>query len=159
MKNILPLILLLSLSSCAQELKLVKATKQTINAGASPTSTINYLVEFKKEKPGKWSIDSVINVYTIKHVDYNLVWINDPKATSPEIKQIKTFSKADKGTYQLHFAATKKRGSGRPGTPPQEQMVPIAEFTQGAIVYYTMGKKHKQLKIEEFEELETINAP
>ena len=53
----------------------------------------------------------------------------------------------------------KKRGSGRPGAPPMELMVPIADFTQGAIVYYRVGKKKKKLTVESFEELETINAP
>ena len=38
-------------------------------------------------------------------------------------------------------------------------MVPVAEFTQGAIIYYRVGKKKKQLVVESFEQLETINAP
>ncbi|MFL5762505.1 MAG: hypothetical protein ACJ77K_01105 [Bacteroidia bacterium] len=159
MKYFLSFLLLLSLRVPAQELKLVKATKQTINSGASPSSTVNYLVELKKEKTGKWSVDSVVNVYTQKKVDYHIVWVNDPALASPDYRQVKTFSKKDKGTYQITFAVMKKRGSGRPGAPPVELTVPVAEFTQGAIIYYSMGKKRKQLKVESFDELETINAP
>jgi hypothetical protein len=158
MKKILLFLMLFPLCASAQELKLVKATKQTINSGASAVSTTNYLVEFKKVKTGKWSVDSVVNVYTQKAVSYGIAWVDNPSAASPDFKPVKTFSKKDKGTYHITFASGKNRGSGRPGTP-MNLVVPVSDFTQGAIIYYTIGKKHYQLKVDAFDELETINAP
>jgi hypothetical protein len=158
MKHILSFLLLLSCCASAQELRFVRATKQTINSGASPTSTTNYTVELKKTKTGKWCVDSVVNVYTQKPIDYDIAWVDDPSKVSPDFKPVKAFSKKDKGTYQITFASRKNRGSGRPGTP-MNLMVPVADFTQGAIIYYRIGKKRCQMKIESFDELETINAP
>lgn len=159
MKRFFFLFLLISSVSLAQDLKLIKATKQTINSGASPTSTTNYMIEIKKSKKCKWSVDSVVNVYTQKSGRFNIVKVDDPTVLSPNYKQVDASNIKDKGTFQITFSSMKSRGSGRPGTPPMNLMVPVADFTQGAIIYYSIGKKKKQLLIESFEELETINAP
>ncbi|MCX6295472.1 MAG: hypothetical protein NTX97_05305 [Bacteroidetes bacterium] len=158
MKQFAFLFLLLSSASFAQDLAMVKATKQTINSGAAPTSTINYLIEIKRSKKCKLSIDSVVNVYTQKTTAFNVVKVDNPESVSPKYKPVNASSIKDKGMFQITFASMKNRGSGRPGTP-MNLIVPIADFTQGAIVYYTAGKKKKQLLVESFEELETINAP
>ncbi|HEY0030604.1 MAG TPA: hypothetical protein VGC65_07590 [Bacteroidia bacterium] len=158
MKGAIIFLLLAYTSAVAQDLQLVKATKQTINHGASPTSTTNYKVTIKKEKGCNWAIDSVINVYTQKSNEFNVFKVVDPTVLSSQYQSVKSFKKKDKGLFQITFASMKNRGSGRPGTP-QDLMVPVADFTQGAIIYYTMGKKKKQLLVESFEEQETINAP
>ncbi len=152
------LFLLNVFSSSAQELQLVKATKQTINSGASPQSSVNYMIQFKKDKCYKWSVDSVVNVYTQKTTPFNIVKVDDPTVLSPNYSPVKTYNKSDKGMFQITFGTVKQRGSGRPGAP-MNLMVPVADFTQGAIIYYHVGKKKKQLLVESFEELETINAP
>jgi len=159
MKRIILLFLLISSFSFAQDLKLVKATKQTINSGASPTSTTNYMIEVKKSKKCKVSIDSVVNVYTQKSNSFNVVKVDDPTVLSPNYEKVDASKLADKGLFQITFSSMKSRGSGRPGTPPMNLMVPVADYTQGAIIYYHVGKKKKQLLIESFEQLETINAP
>lgn len=159
MKRIILLFLLISAFSFGQDLKLVKATKQTINSGASPTSTTNYMIEVKKSKKCKVSIDSVVNVYTQKSNSFNVVKVDDPTVLSPNYEKVDASKLTDKGLFQITFSSMKSRGSGRPGTPPMNLMVPVAEFTQGAIIYYHVGKKKKQLQIESFEQLETINAP
>ena len=158
MNRIIFLFLLTTFSAASQELKLIKATKQTINSGASPSSTNNYMIQIKKDKAYKWSVDSVVNVYTQKSIKFNIVKVDDPTVLSPNYKQVTKFSKNDHGMFQITFGVMKPRGSGRPGTP-MNLMVPVADFTQGAIIYYRVGKKKKQLVIESFEELETINAP
>ncbi len=159
MKRIVILFFLISSFSLAQDLKLVKATKQIINAGASPTSTTNYMIEISKSKKCKWSVDSVVNVYTQKSGKFNIVKVDDPTVLSPNYKQVDASNIKDKGIFQITFSSIKNRGSGRQGTPPMNLMVPVAEFTQGAIIYYSVGKKKKKLLIESFDELETINAP
>lgn len=153
MRKIILLLLLVSSATFAQDLKLIKATKQTTNAGASPTSTINYTVQVEKNKKCKVSVDSVVNVYTQKSGPFNVFIVASPS------QQVDASSVKKKGTYNIHFYSTKNRGSGRPGAPPMELMVPIADYTQGAIVYYHVGNKSKKLTIESFVELETINAP
>ncbi len=158
MKHLIILFLLLSSFSFAQDLTVLKATKQTINSGASPTSTSNYLVEIKKTKKCKLSIDSIINVYTQKLVPFNTVKVDNADFVSPNYQPVKASAIKEKGVYQLTFASMKNRGSGRPGTP-MNLVVPVAEFSQGAVIHYTIGKKKKQLLIESFEQLETINAP
>lgn len=159
MKRIVILFLLISSVSFSQDLKLVKATKQTINSGASPTSTTNYMIEIKKSKKCKVSIDSLVNTYTQKSNPFNVVKVDDPTVLSPNYQKVDASKINDKGIFQITFSSMKSRGSGRPGTPPMDLMVPVAEFTQGAIIYYHVGKKKKQLVIESFEQLETINAP
>ncbi len=158
MKRFIILFCLISAFSSAQDLSLLKATKQTINSGASSSSTTNYSVDINKTKKCKLSIDSVVNVYTQKSISFNIVQVDNPSAVSPSYHQVKPSAIKEKGMYQITFASTKNRGSGRPATP-MNLVVPIADFTQGAIIYYSSGKKKKQLLVESFEQLETINAP
>ena len=158
MRKIILLFLLISSATFAQDLKLIKATKQITNAGASPTSTINYTIRVKKSKKCKVSIDSVVNVYTQKSSSFNVYKTGKATVLSPA-QQIDATNVKEKGSYDINFYSTKNRGSGRPGAPPMELMVPIADFTQGAIVYYRVGKKSKKITVESFEELPTINAP
>jgi hypothetical protein len=158
MKRIIVFLLIVCSSAVGQELKFIKSTKQTINGGASPTSTTNYTIFFKKESAYKWSVDSVVNANTLKSVQYTIVSIDDPNAHSPNILPVKYFSKKDKGLYQITFASSKNRGGGRPNSPTGI-MVELPDFPKGAIIYYRVGKKKKQLIVDTFEELETINAP
>ncbi|MBA3971062.1 MAG: hypothetical protein H0X46_02775 [Bacteroidetes bacterium] len=153
MKHILVLLFLIPSFLFAQDLKLIKATKQTINSGASPTSTTNYRVEVKRSKSCNWSVDSVVNVYTSKSNLFNITKVGNSTTLQMDPVLIK-----QKGIFQITFSSVKNRGSGRPGTP-MNLMVPVADFTQGAIIYYRVGKKKKQLTVESFDELETINAP
>lgn len=141
----------------AQDLKLTKATKQQINHGAAPGSTINYTVILKKDKSFKWSIDSV-HTPLGRSLKFNVVKVDDVNATSPNYQAIKCYCKKDKGNYQITFSTNKKRGSGRPNSPPNNT-VEVEDFNSGAIIFYTAKGKVKQLKIESFEELETVNAP
>ncbi len=158
MNRIIVFLLIVCSSTVAQELKITKATKQTINAGASPSSTTNYTVQFRKETTCKWSVDSVVNINTQKSVSYNIVKVDNSNLTSPNLETVKCFSKKDKGLYEISFASSKSRGSGRPNTPTGT-MVQLPDFPKGAIVYYRIGKKKRQFVIEIFEELETIDAP
>ncbi len=158
MKGILILLLAVCSSGFAQELQLISATKQTINGGASPTSVTNYQIRFKKDKSFKWSVDSVVNINTGASVSYTLLKVDDPALASPDFKPVKCFLKKDKGMYQVTFASSKNRGAGRPGSPTGI-MVELPAFPKGAVIYYRAGKNKKQLSIEIFEELDTINAP
>jgi hypothetical protein len=151
-------LLLITSSITAQELKLVKATKQIVNSGISSRATTNFIVSFKKEKSFKCTIDSVVNVYTQKTVPYTIIKVDNPTVLSPNYQQVKTFSKNDNGLFEITFSAAKSRGSGRPGTPMNLQ-VPVNDFIQGAIIYYRVGKNKKQLVVDSFEQLETLNAP
>ncbi|MGZ4035712.1 MAG: hypothetical protein ACXVPU_06875 [Bacteroidia bacterium] len=153
MNRIIIFLLLVCSSVVGQDLKLIKATKQIINSGASSNSTTDFLILFKKGSAYKWSIDSVVNVNTMQSVNYTL-----SKADDPSFKPVKSFSKSDKGTYQITFASMRSRGSGRPNSPTGIK-VELPDFPKGAIIYYRVGKKKKQLLVEAFEELETINAP
>lgn len=160
MRFVILLLLCVSSYVVAQDLKLVKATKQTINSGASPMSTTNYTIQVKKSKKCVVTIDSVVNVYTQKSGKFNVFKVGSSTVLSPTSQQqIDASNIKEKGIFNINFSSMKSRGSGRPGTPPMNLMVPIADFTQGAIIYYRAGKKKKQLLVEAFEELETINAP
>lgn len=159
MRKIFLLFLLISSATFAQDLKLIKATKQTTNAGASPTSTINYSIYIKKSKQRKLSIDSVVNVYTQKTTTFEFYIVANSKGNLDRQIQYNSTNIIDKGVFRLNFYSMKSRGNGRPGAPPMELMVPIADFTQGAIIYYRVGKKSKKITVESFEELQTINAP
>lgn len=160
MRSIILLLLCVSSFAVAQDLKLIKATKQMINSGASPTSTTNYTIQVKKSKKCSLAIDSVVNVYTQKSGKFNVFKVGNSTVLSPTSQQqIDASNIKDKGIFNINFSSMKNRGSGRPGAPPMELMVPIADFTQGAIVYYRVGKKRKILTVDFFEELETINAP
>ena len=160
MRSIILLLFFVSSYAGAQDLKLIKATKQMINSGASPTSTTNYTIQVKKSKKCSLTIDSVVNVYTQKSGKFTVFKEGNPSVLSPASQQqIDASNIKEKGIFNINFSSSKNRGSGRPGAPPMELMVPIADYTQGAIVYYRVGKKKKKLTIESFEELETINAP
>ena len=158
MKHIIYFILFITFSAPAQELKLIKATKQTINAGASPSSVTNYVVIIKKEKCFKWSVDSVVNIDSRMSVKYNIVKADNPNAASPNYQRVQSFSKKDKGLYHITFSSSKSHSSGRPGSPLNTS-VTTPEFTRGALIYYSAGKKKKQLQVNSFEQLATIDAP
>jgi hypothetical protein len=155
MKNLF-ILLLISNLSFAQELKLIKATKQMVNHGASPSSSINYTVLLKKDKSFKWSIDSV-HTPLGKSLKFNVVKVENMDAASPNYTKT-NYTKKEKGTYQLTFGTLKKRGSGRPNSPPNIQ-VDTENFSSDVIIFYTVKGKVKQLKIDTFEELENINTP
>lgn len=157
MKKIILCFLFMQSLVFAQELKLMKATMQTINHGASPTSTTNYIIQLNKEKTFAWSIDSIHSMLGTS-IKYNIVKVDNPDAVSPQYKQVKTFSKKDKGIYQLTFGSTKQNGSGRQ-VAPQQIKVNTENFSNGVIIYYSVKKKKINMKIESFEELESINAP
>ena len=157
MKKLVFIVLIFS-SATAQELKFVKATMQTINSGASAVSHTNYSVSFQKNKKFKWSVDSVCSITTGQTVKYTIVSVQDPNAASPRYSPVNTFSKTDTGTYQITFGITKQHGSGRPGSP-QNLKVDTTNIEGGVIIYYHAKAKKKQLKVIEFEQLETINAP
>ncbi len=78
-------------------------------------------------------------------------------AASPNYTKT-NYTKKEKGTYQLTFGTLKKRGSGRPNSPPNIQ-VDTENFSSDVIIFYTVKGKVKQLKIDTFEELENINTP
>ena len=85
--------------------------------------------------------------------------MQDPTAVSPRYSPLKIFSKSDKGTYQITFGITKHHeGVGRPGSP-QNLKVDTTNIEGGVVIYYHAKSKKKQLKVIEFEKLETINAP
>jgi hypothetical protein len=142
----------------SQELKLMKATQQTINAGASPVSITNYLIQFKKGKSFLWHVDSVCSIASNNSIKYNLIKVDNPDAISPQYHQIKTFSKNDKGLFQIAFGSRKSHRGGRPGIPIVD-VTTGEDYSLGVIVFYTAGKKKKQLKVNSFEKLETVNAP
>ena len=159
MKYLFILFLFFSSPAFTQELKLVIATKQTVNAGASPTSIVNYVIFFEKDKNFNWSIDSVVNVLSQQSVQYKIEKVNNLKAVSDNCQPQKSFSKRDKGLYRITFSAIiNHTGVVHPGAPVYIP-TPIIEFSQGAIVYYSSKKIKKQLKIESFKELDTIDAP
>lgn len=135
----------------------MKATMQTVNHGASPTSTTNFMVQLKKEKAFAWSIDSVKSALN-KPIAYYIVKVDDPTVLSPNYQQVKKFSKKDKGIYQITFGSTRQNGSGRPGSPIN-QRVDAENYANGVTIYYTVNKKKKEFKIDSFEELESIDAP
>lgn len=130
---------------------------QTVNHGASPTSTTNFMVQLKKEKAFAWSIDSVKSALN-KPIAYYIVKVDDPTVLSPNYQQVKKFSKKDKGIYQITFGSTRQNGSGRPGSPIN-QRVDAENYANGVTIYYTVNKKKKEFKIDSFEELESIDAP
>lgn len=157
MKKLSFFFLIFSSALSAQNLKLMKATMQTVNHGASPTSTTNFMVQLKKEKAFVWSIDSVKSA--LNHpVNYYIVKVDDPTVLSPNYQQVKKFSKKDKGIYQITFGSTRQNGSGRPGAP-QNQKIDTENYSNGITIYYSVNKKKKEIKIDSFEELESVDAP
>lgn len=158
MKKLLFIFCILSASTYAQDLKLISASRQTINYGASPSSNTNYKVVFEKNKKFIWSIDSICGIQSGNLVKYHIVKISEPTVLSPDYRSVEVFRKADQGKYQIRFSVLKQRGSGRPGSPPMTK-ADTTNIEGGIIIYYSAKKKHKQLKVIEFEMLETVDAP
>lgn len=158
MKHLFFLFFIVSSAVYGQDLKLSKATAQTVNHGASPTSSTTYTIVLQKSKKCVWSIDSVLSTATGQAIKYNLVKVDNLNATSPDYKKVEGFSKCDTGMYQITFGITKQRGSGRPGAP-QNQKADTTNIEGGVTICYSIKKKRKQLKVVEFEQLETVDAP
>lgn len=158
MKKLFFLFLIISSTAAAQELTLKKATMQTVNQGASPTSSTTYNVFLCQCKKGKWAVDSVISISSGQPVKFNMVKVDNPDAASPDYKKLDSYSGLATGNYLISFGKTKQRGSGRPGSP-QNTKVDTTNIEGGVVIYYSAGKKKKQLKVIEFEPLETIDAP
>jgi hypothetical protein len=148
MKKLVSLFLIISASVFAQEPKVIKATMQTINHGASPTSSTTYSVLISAAKKCKWSIDSLVSISSGQNVKFNIVEVNEPEATSPDYKKVSA-ENLKKGNYQVTFSKIKQRGGGRPGSP-QNMKADTTIIEGGVLVFYTMKKKHRQLKIESF---------
>jgi hypothetical protein len=157
MKKLVFLFLIISSTIFAQDVKIVKATMQTVNHGASPTSSTTYSVILSKAKKGKWSIDSIVSSSSGQTVKFNIVEFNDQEAASPDHKKASP-GNLKKGNYQISFGKVKQRGGGRPGSP-QNTKVDTTNIEGGVIIYYCVKKKKKQIRIDEFEMLETIDAP
>jgi len=157
MKRLILIFLIFSSTCFAQDIKIKKATMQTVNHGASPTSSTTYAILIAKYKKGKWSIDSLISASSGQRIQFNIVEVGDPDSVSTDYK--KAFSQdLKKGNYRIKFGKIKQRGSGRPGSP-QNQKADTANIEGAVIIYYTIKKKHKQVKVDTFEMLETVDAP
>lgn len=141
----------------SQNLILEKASMQTINHGASPTSTTNYSILIKKNKSFLWSIDSVLSTNGNK-IQFNISKVENLNSVSPKYTPITSYSKNDIGTFHLTFASTKRRGQGRNGAP-QHLTVETEDYSTGVIIYYRAKGKLKTMKIDSFQKEETINAP
>lgn len=150
---------LFSLSVFTQNIKLIKATVQTINHGISPTASTNYVLLYKKEKSFKWSVDSIYSVADNKKVKYNIVGIDNPEFVSPSYSSIDKFEKNYKGYIQITFSELKKRGESNRPNAPKIEIMENNDFSSGIIIYCKIKNKRKKLKLETFEKLETINAP
>jgi len=160
MRVLLLLFLIFPILLFSQNLKQVKATVQTINHGISPTASTNYVLLYKKEKSFNWSIDSVYSVADNKKVKFNIVAIDNPELVSPTYTAINKFEKKYKGYVQLTFSSIVSRGEGRSRpNAPQPEIEESNDYSKGVIIYCTIKKKKKQIRIESFEKLETINAP
>lgn len=158
MKKILFLFLIISSTVAAQELTLKKATMQTVNHGASPTSSTTYKILLCNCKKGKWSIDSVISTSSGQSVKFNMMSVGNPDAVSPDYKKLSSFSGLGKGNFLISFGIIKQRGSGRPGAP-QNTKVDTTNIEGGVVIHYTFKNKRRELKVDSFEELEKIDAP
>lgn len=158
MKQLTFFFLLFSVLTNAQDLKLKKATIQTVNHGISPTSTTTYTIIVEKQKKFRWSIDSLVGVNSLQTVKYNIVKVDNPDATSPKYTPVSAYNKCDKGLYMITFTITKNREGGRPGSP-QQQKADTTNIEGGVFIYYTVNGKVKKIKVDEFEKLDTINAP
>lgn len=159
MRRLLLIFLMIPLMVFSQNFELKKSTEQTINHGAAPISTTNYLILLKKSKSFKWSVDSIYSIADNKKVNYNIVTVNDPSLTSPDYKPLNSFEKKFKGFIQITFAKTLSRGAGGRPNAPQVNSEEQNDFSKGIIIYYTIKKKKKEMKIELFEKIETIDAP
>lgn len=137
----------------------MSAKMQTVNSGISPTSTTTYTITLNKFKRSKWRIDSVVSISGGDSIKYTIVKVDDPGAASPRYQKVNYFSSDDLGIYQIRFGIKKQRGvSGKP-IAPQNTKVDTTNIEGGVFIYYTIKKKHKRFKIDEFEKQETIDAP
>lgn len=157
MHKLVLLFLIISSAVFAQDPKIVKATMQTVNHGASPTSSTTYSILINKVKKCKWSIDSLISISSGQNLKYNIVQVDDINASSPDYKKASP-ENLKKGNYQITFGKTKQREGGRPGSP-QNLKVDTTNIEGGVMIHYTLKNKHRVLKIDQFEMLEAINAP
>lgn len=157
MKKLVFLFLIISARLIAQDPKIEKYTVQTINHGASPTSSTTYHIFIAKTKKSNWSIDSLVSISSGQNVKFNIVEVKDADAVSPDYNKVSPGS-LKKGRYQITFGTTKQRGSGRPGTP-QNLKADTTIIEGGVVIHYSIKKKHKQIKVVDFEMLETIDAP
>ncbi|MDF2438035.1 MAG: hypothetical protein K0Q95_2411 [Bacteroidota bacterium] len=155
MKKIVFLFLLLSSFADAQEITLKKATMQTVNHGASPTSTTTYSVLVCNCKKAKWSLDSVVSISAGQPVTF---YVSKVEKKDTINKKLSSFKNLGTGDYRISFSKTKQRGGGRPGAP-QNTMVDTTNIEGGVVIHYSVKDKRKKLKIDSFEELETINTP
>lgn len=159
MKQVLFIFLLFCSTLGAQELKFTKATMQTLNHGASPTSSTTYTIVLQKKKKAVWSIDSIVSISSGQRVEYSILKVDDPDKESPNYAKVESFKKSDKGLFRIKFGVTKNRGgSGRPGSP-QNQKADTTTIEGGVTIYYSWKGKSKQLKVIDFEKLENIDAP
>jgi len=171
MKKLLFLFFVLPFAAFSQNLQLTKATEQTINHGASPTASTNYIVLLKKAKSFNWSVDSVYSIADNKKVNYNIVKLDDPASPSPRYEKLTKFEKNYIGLIQITFASMKSLGDGGRRNVPTIEIGEQNDYSSGVTIYYTskMRKvkatdvektaKAKNLKVIAFEKLETINAP
>jgi hypothetical protein len=157
MKKLIFLFLIISSTAFAQDPKIEKATIQTVHQGASPVSSTTYTILISKVKKCNWSIDSLVSISSGQNVKFNIARVNDPLAASPEYYKAAPES-LKKGNYQITFGTRKQHEGGRRGAP-QNLKADTTNIEGGVIVYYTIKKKNKQIKIDNFERLENIDAP
>jgi hypothetical protein len=158
MNKLVLLFLIISSTGFAQDIKVEKATMQTVNHGASPTSSTTYTILISKAKKCKWQIDSVMSTASGQNVEFTITEIAEPEVLSPGLKKVSP-KDLKNGNYMITFGVTKKRGSGgRPGSP-QNTRVDTTNIEGGVIIYYSIKKKYNSIKVDTFEMLETLNAP
>jgi hypothetical protein len=155
MKKFLFLFLIISATTFAQELTLQKAMMQTVNHGASPTSTTTYSVLVCNCKKAKWSLDSVVSISSGQILTFDMSKVEKKDTVN---KKLSSFKNLGTGDYRITFSKTKQRSGGRPGAP-QNTMVDTTNIEGGVMIHYTVKSKHKKMKIDSFEQLETINTP
>ena len=158
MKRFILLFLLSSLYSQAQNLTLVKATKQVLNHGASPASSTNYKILLCNCSKAKWSIDSVISISSGQRIKFKLFKIEGVNETVQLPINVDAPFNPGTGNFRLTFESIKYREGGRPGSP-QPTETDTTAIEGGVIIYYSIKKKQRTMKIDSFEELEKINTP
>ncbi len=141
----------------SQELKLTKATLQTVYHGDSPNKSLNYNIIIEKQKKFSWSIDSILSTYD-KKIQFNIVKIDNINSPNSNYKQVKSFSKKDKGFYMITFSISepiKKEKAIAAGSQKIELNNSVSEVR----LFYSANKKTKKIDSIIFEELETISVP
>ncbi len=170
MKTLFFLFLLVPNVIFAQNLSLLKATKQTINQGASSIASTNYVILINKTDSFFWSIDSVYSIADNKKVKYTIVKVDNPALTSPNYEKMETFEKKYKGGIQITFSSIKVLAGGGNPNAPRFEPEGSNDYSRGVKLFYTVKKskmkllclertiKTKTLKVTSFEILETVNA-